>query len=104
MKKIIPLLLLLCGLAAAKTGFASSGGGYGIITGSVVNAKGQPLIASVLVKGSTAGTFCDAEGKFSIQVTGAQTLIVSAVGYKTTEVNASGEDNTITVTLQEDAL
>jgi outer membrane receptor protein involved in Fe transport len=104
MKRIIPLLLLLCGMASAKVGFASSGGGYGTITGSVVNTKGQPVIASVLVKGSAAGTFCDAEGKFSIQVTGAQTLIVSAVGYKTTEVNVSGEDNNITVTLQEDAL
>lgn len=59
------------------------------ITGSVSNAiTGDELIAaSVLIKGTNAGTVTDADGAFTINVPAdGKILLVSYIGYKSEEI------------------
>ena len=69
------------------------------ITGKVSDENGAPVLAaSIVVKGSNAGTSSDINGEFSISVPeDAKTLTVSSTGYVTKEVPIVG--NTISVTL-----
>lgn len=61
------------------------------VEGRVTNEAGEPVIgASISVKGSGAGTFTDATGSFSITVPENAVLVVSAVGYTSTEVSVNG--------------
>lgn len=72
------------------------------ISGIVKDKNGEAIIgASVVVKGSTNGTITDIDGKFSIQVPSGSLLIVSYVGYLTTEVPVNGK-NHLTIVLKED--
>lgn len=74
------------------------------LTGTVLDARfGDPVPgATVIVKGSTRGTPTDLDGKFTLPLqAGDQTLVISFVGYLTQEV-AIGNQNTITINLQED--
>lgn len=75
------------------------------ITGTVSDQKGEPMIgASVLVKGTTAGTVTDIDGKYSLNVpAGATTLVFSFVGYQTQEVTL-GASNTVDISLGESTL
>jgi outer membrane receptor for ferrienterochelin and colicin len=62
------------------------------VSGKVLSAEdGEPIIgATVMVKGTTAGTITDVSGNFSINVSGSnKTLVISYVGMKTTEVQAT---------------
>ena len=73
------LIHLLCFQAAQ----AQSGN----IQGTVVNESGAPLAqASVLVKETKAGTTTDDNGRFSINASVGQTLVVSTVGFTSREV------------------
>jgi len=57
---------------------------FTLISGIVVDEKGQPLTAaSVTLKGTTKGAQTDARGHFSINAEEGDTLEVSLVGYKT---------------------
>lgn len=104
MKKYWLYLITLCTVFICQSSFAGNND-YGVINGTVVNKKGQPVSsATIIIKGTSNGTSTDVDGKFSLSVTGAQTLVISAVGYKTTEVNVSGNENSLSVTLEEDAL
>ncbi|MFM8347241.1 MAG: carboxypeptidase-like regulatory domain-containing protein, partial [Bacteroidota bacterium] len=65
------------------------------VTGTVTEKSGgAPVVgANVIIKGTTSGTVTDASGKFSLSVgAGESALVVSFVGFETTEValNASG--------------
>ena len=73
------------------------------ITGTVVDATGEPVIgASVVVKGSSNGTVTDLDGNFTIANAPAKgSLEISYIGYKTQTV-ALGGKNQVKVTLQED--
>src|SRR5574344_2036140 len=75
----------------------------GKVTGTVVDATGEPVIgASVLVKGTSNGTVTDLNGNFTIS--NAQknsTIVVSYVGYKSEIVALSGRQD-VKITLQED--
>ncbi|HEY8956505.1 carboxypeptidase-like regulatory domain-containing protein, partial [Chitinophaga sp.] len=64
------------------------------ISGKVRAADGTILVGATLqVKGTSKGTTTNEEGNFSLAIPeGAATLVVSAVGYETTEVEIS-EDN-----------
>lgn len=74
------------------------------ITGSVRDANGPLQYASILVKGTTAGTSSDAEGNFKLLVPEVgTTLIVSYVGYKTMDVPIDGQTEFV-ITLEEDFL
>ena len=59
------------------------------VTGTISGSNSEPLVgASVVVKGTTAGTLTDVDGKFSFAVPNdAKTLVFSFVGYETQEVS-----------------
>ena len=72
------------------------------VTGTVVDATGEPLIgASVVVKGAKQGVTTDIDGNFSIRVAQGATLQISYVGFKPQEVKVSGSH--LQVTLNEDS-
>ena len=75
------------------------------ITGTVTDQKGEPMVgASILVKGTTAGTVTDVDGKYSFSVPdGASTLVFSFVGYTSQEVTL-GASNVIDISLGESTL
>lgn len=69
------------------------------VDGRVIDQNGDAVSgASITVKGSSSGTSTDATGAFSITVPENAVLIISAVGYGSTEVSVNGRSQ-ITVTL-----
>jgi TonB-linked SusC/RagA family outer membrane protein len=95
--KKLNLLLWLCALPVFA--FAQTA-----ITGTVVDAAGEAVIgASVAVKGTTQAAVTDANGSFSLNVTGSAVLQVSFLGYVTQDVSvASAVNGRLTITLMED--
>lgn len=77
------------------------------ITGTVVSSEdNQPLPgASVLIKDTSIGAVTDFDGTFSIEATdvGGKTLTITFIGYKEAQVNLSGQDQVVNVTLDSDA-
>ncbi len=73
------------------------------ITGTVVDAKGDPIIgASVVIKGTSNGAITDLDGHFTIaNAPGKGSLEVSYIGYKSQSVALGGKSQ-INITLQED--
>ena len=67
------------------------------IRGTILDAKnGDPIIgANVLVKGTTNGTITDFDGNYELEAPVGSTLTVSFIGYKTIEVKATAEKQTI---------
>jgi TonB-dependent SusC/RagA subfamily outer membrane receptor len=65
------------------------------ITGQVTNEAGQPVpAASVMIKGTKTGITADDAGRFSITTaTRDAVLVISAVGYKETEVRLGPADS-----------
>ena len=62
-------------------------------SGMVVDQNDEPLPgASVVIKGTTMGTTTDFDGKFSINVSQGDVLVVSYVGFSTSEVTFDGGD------------
>jgi TonB-dependent starch-binding outer membrane protein SusC len=74
------------------------------VSGKVSDAKGEAVPgASITVKGTTTGTISDGSGSFKINVPNSGgTLVISSIGYKTSEVKLSGQ-STVNVTLEDDA-
>lgn len=74
------------------------------LKGTVTDDTGMPLLgANVLFKGTTVGAQTDIDGKFSLNVpAGSTILVVSYIGFKTTEIDISGKTE-ITVVLKDDA-
>ena len=65
-----------------------------ILRGKVSSEEGNPLVgATVVVKETGQGTVTDNDGNFTIAVPdeGEATLVVSYIGYQTTEVKVSGQ-------------
>ena len=61
------------------------------VQGQVVDETGAPLMgASVKAKNSKAGAVTDMDGKFVLDVDANATLLVSYLGYKTSEVAVRG--------------
>lgn len=102
MRKVFRLLLAV--LVVAMTWQVSLAQNR-TITGTVKDNSGEPIIgASVVVKGTTTGTYTDVDGNFSLVVPpSATTLVVKYLGYKNTEM-AIGANNVVNVTLEEDVL
>ena len=92
-------LLVLVMIAALPTAIMAQGQ----VTGTVVDATGEPIIgASVVVKGTTTGTVTDLDGNFTIPgVAKNATLVISYVGYRTQNLALDGR-NSLNVTLEED--
>lgn len=91
--RLIVMLLMVSAPVLAQT-----------ITGKVTSGSDGATLpgVSVLVKGTTTGTTTDADGTYSIAVSGKAMLVFSYIGYKTQEV-AVGNGNVLNVTLVEDA-
>ena len=72
------------------------------ITGTVVDANGQPIIgANVVEAGTTNGTVTDVDGKFSLDVENNASIRVSYIGYLEQDVSTAGRTN-FSITLVED--
>ena len=73
-----------------------------VVTGKVTNEKGEALEgASVTIKGTTQGVTVGQDGKFSIEVPSANTvLVISSVGHLTQEISLKGK-TVLQITLKE---
>ena len=72
------------------------------ITGTVVDAQGPVIGASVVEKGKTGnGVITDFDGNFTLTVSPGATIVVSYVGYQTQEIKV-GNQSSFNITLQED--
>ena len=72
------------------------------ITGTVVDAMGPVIGASVVVKGTSNGVATDFDGNFSLNASAGQTLVVSFIGYVNKEIKVSNSQNHYNITLEED--
>jgi TonB-linked SusC/RagA family outer membrane protein len=71
------------------------------VKGKVVDENGESLPGTtVQQQGTTNGVITDIDGNFSISVPSDATLIISFVGYKTTEVTVGGRSDLGNITLQ----
>lgn len=97
MKKLISIIFIMS--------FAAFLYGQQIITGKVVDSKGQPLPGvNVFIKGTTIGTITDANGIYSIkEVKKGDILVFSYVGMLTEEIEV-GESNVVNITMIEDLM
>jgi TonB-linked SusC/RagA family outer membrane protein len=67
-----------------------------IISGLVTDSKGEPIIgASVILKGSNTGTITNIDGNFSIETNSQSTLLISYIGYASTEIKVGSQKNLI---------
>lgn len=76
------------------------------VTGTVLDAQGQPVAgAAVMVPGTTTGAMTGPDGSFVIRLKPDQaTLEVSCLSYVTQTLNLSGSQSVLTVTLEDDAM
>ena len=88
-KKISGLTLIFCSII--QLSFAQSK----TLSGKVTDDKGNALLgATVIVKGSTAGTSTDGNGDFRLQApSSARVLVISSVGYTPQEVSIGSQTN-----------
>ena len=70
------------------------------VTGTIVDKSGEPIIgANIIEKGTTNGTISDLDGRFTLNVQSATSvLVVSYIGYKTTETSAKEKNTRIILT------
>lgn len=77
---------------------ASQQAGTVTVKGTVVDAKGEPLIGvSILEKGTNNGTITDIDGNFTLSVAEGATIEVSYIGYKTLSLTAKPDFGQITM-------
>jgi len=93
MKRLFILVALFMG--AASMAFAQN-----IVTGTVEDADGPLIGASVLVQGTTRGTITDFDGNFTIEANVGDKLEFSYMGYSAQTITVTGDP--IHVTMSED--
>jgi len=71
------------------------------ITGTVVDAQGPVIGASIMEKGTSNGAITDFDGKFSLSVKPGATIVISYIGYETQEIKV-GDQSTFNITLKDD--
>ncbi len=71
------------------------------ITGTVSDAMGPVIGASVVIKGTSTGVATDFDGNFTLNASQGQTLVISYIGYVTKEVRITSQTN-YQITLEED--
>ena len=77
---------------------------FAIITGTVKDALGNPLVGvSVIVKGTQKGTSTSADGSFSIDANAGDVLEFTIVGYQKQEVSI-GQNKNLTVVMEVEAI
>ncbi len=74
------------------------------VSGVVKDRKGEPIIgANIMEKGTTNGTITDFDGKYTLKVKSAQSVLtISYIGYKTQEIPV-GNGGKKDITLQDDS-
>ena len=99
------LLMVPGGMSFASSHGASESNGFSMLQqsvttkGTVVDAKGEPLIGvSILEKGTTNGTITDFDGNFTLQTAKGATLEISYIGYKTLSLPVKADFGKITMT------
>ena len=93
------IMVMLAMLTIGIQAFAQN-----VVTGKVVDSNGEPVVgAGVQVKGTTTGVVTDLDGNFSVKTGANATLVISSIGYKTTNIAVSNRNN-LSVVLEEDAL
>ena len=110
-RKFRKTALLMSTLALLGLGYSSNANAAGSpqevqqaskkITGTVVDAQGPVIGASVVEKGTTNGTVTDFDGNFSLSVKTGATIVISFIGYETQEIKVGNQDN-IQVTMKDD--
>ena len=71
------------------------------VSGTITDANGLPVPgATVAVRGVKGGTSTDANGKFTIHITGNALLIVSGIGFETQEFKVGDSPNVMIVLKQ----
>ena len=65
------------------------------ISGTVIDKNlNEPVIgASIQIKGTTNGTITDLDGKFSINASKDDILVISYIGYTTQEIKLTGQSS-----------
>lgn len=71
------------------------------VKGTVNDAYGAVIGASIIVKGTTNGVVTDMEGNFTLNVNKGDCLVISYVGYKTQEIVVK-DAQTLNINLKED--
>lgn len=67
---------------------------FEMVRGTVTDTQGQPIPGvSITVKGSSAGTVTNEEGKFSLDVPAGGILVFSYVGFTSQEMPVNGQNN-----------
>lgn len=98
MKKL--LLLLISVMIFGIKSFAQDNGQ--MIHGVIVDEKGLSIPGvNVTIKGTTTGTMSNMDGKFNLTAAKNSTIVLSSIGFITTEVAVNGRTN-ISITLKED--
>ena len=110
-KKIRKTALLMGVMALLGLGYSSNAYAAGDvqnvqqatkkITGTVVDAQGPVIGASVMEKGTTNGTVTDFDGNFTLNVNPGATIVLSYIGYETQEIKVGNQSN-FNITLNED--
>ena len=74
------------------------------VSGVVKDRKGEPIIgANIMEKGTTNGTITDFDGKYTLKVKNAKSiLVVSYIGYQTQEIPV-GNGGKKDITMQDDS-
>jgi TonB-linked SusC/RagA family outer membrane protein len=73
------------------------------ITGTVLDTEKLPLVgASVIVEGTTHGTTTDIDGKFRLEASEGQTLVINYLGYTPKKVKV-GKNTTLSVVMTDSA-
>ena len=104
--------LLMGAMALLGLGYSSNANAAGApqeiqqatkkITGTVVDASGPIIGASVVEKGKSGnGTITDFDGNFTLSVEPGATIVISYIGYETQEIKVGNQSN-FNITLKED--
>jgi len=72
------------------------------VTGTITGSEGEPIIgANIIIKGTSSGVISDVNGRFAIEASPSDVLVVSFIGYVTEEI-AVGTRSVIDIRLSED--
>jgi TonB-linked SusC/RagA family outer membrane protein len=110
-RKFRKTALLMSAMALLGLGYSSNANAAGDvqnvqqatkkITGTVVDAQGPVIGASVVEKGTTNGTVTDFDGNFSLNVNPGATIVISFIGYETQEIRV-GNQSDFQITMKDD--
>ena len=74
------------------------------ITGKITDKDGEPLIGvSIVVKGTSAGTITDVDGRFKIEADRNDVLAVSYIGYATQTIQLLNATLPLNIVMTEDS-